>query len=197
MCVRQGRAHPRLRARDRAAPAERDGAIAHENGASVFLHTAPVRRRPRRTHAAGGARPARAAEGRRTVALVSEIATPSNTSSPLKMITAPPSACTCADAERSGAHPSHRAACTAARSDASCAAQRTRHARACAACGCRVRGSMCVVQRLLFTLLQFVKTYQLTYTAILRLFDHIRLRCCCLQGTASSASASTGASTAK
>ncbi len=55
---------------------------------------------------------------------------------------------------------------------------------------------MCVVQRLLFTLLQFLKTYQLTYTAILRLLDHIRLRCCCLQGTASSASASTGASTA-
>ncbi len=45
VCVRQGRAH-RLRARDRAAPSERDGAIVHGNYASVTLRTALVRRRP-------------------------------------------------------------------------------------------------------------------------------------------------------
>ena len=100
VCVRQGRAH-RLRARDRAVPSERDGAIAHGDCASVPLHTAPVRRRPA-ARTQPRARPARAAEGRRTVALVSEIATPSNTSSPLNMKTAPPFTCTRADAEALG-----------------------------------------------------------------------------------------------
>ena len=96
-----GRAH-RPRARDRAAPSERDGAIEHVDCASGILHTAPVRRRPA-ARSQPRARPARAAEGRRAVALVSEIATPSNTSAPLTMITAPPLICTRADAERSGA----------------------------------------------------------------------------------------------
>jgi hypothetical protein len=45
VCSRQGWAH-RPRARDRAAPSERDGAIAHDNCASAPLRTAPVRRRP-------------------------------------------------------------------------------------------------------------------------------------------------------
>jgi hypothetical protein len=45
-CVRQGRAHIRPRARDRAAPSERDGAIDHEDCASAILRTAPVRDRP-------------------------------------------------------------------------------------------------------------------------------------------------------
>jgi hypothetical protein len=97
-----GRAH-RPRARDRAVPAERDGAIGHENCSTVPLHTAPVRRRPAPARRPEG-RPARASRGRRTVAFVSEIATPSNTSSPRIMATAPPFLCTRADAERSGAH---------------------------------------------------------------------------------------------
>jgi hypothetical protein len=63
----------------------------HRSGAG------PPRARSRR------GRPACAAEGRRAVALVSEIATPSNTSSPLNMATTPPFICTRADAERSGA----------------------------------------------------------------------------------------------
>ena len=94
-----GRAH-RLRARDRAAPSERDGAIGHDNCASVFLHTTRRRSGAGPPHARSRrGRPARAAEGRRAVALVSEIATPSNTSSPLSMAITPPFACTRTDAE--------------------------------------------------------------------------------------------------
>jgi hypothetical protein len=125
--IAPGRAH-RPRARDRAVPAERDGAFEHVKCATLSLRTAPVRRRPAARSQPRG-RPARAAEGRRAVALVSEIATPSNTSSPLNMNTTPPDACTRADAERSGAP------CSCMRSrDASGGG--TAHA-TCAACGCR------------------------------------------------------------
>jgi hypothetical protein len=84
------------------------------------MKTAPPRSCAR--HRSGAGPPWHVAEGptgarvrrRRTVALVSEIATPSNTSSPLNIKTAPPYACTRADAERWGAHPSHRVTWVAA-----------------------------------------------------------------------------------
>jgi hypothetical protein len=94
--IAPGRAHRRPRARDRAAPSERDGTTDHVNCASVTLHKTLVRRRPAARTQLRAARQ----RGRRTVALVSEIATPSNTSSPLPTVIAPPFACTRADAER-------------------------------------------------------------------------------------------------
>ncbi len=101
VCSRQGWAH-RPRARDRAAPSKRDGAIEHVNCATATLHMAPVRRWPRPGTSPEGPTGARVRR-RRAVALVSEIATPSNTSAPLPMATAPPLTCTRVDAEGSGA----------------------------------------------------------------------------------------------
>ncbi len=62
VCSRQGWAHCRPRARDRAVPSERDGAIEHDNCASATLHTAPVRHKAARTQPEGptGARGRRA-----------------------------------------------------------------------------------------------------------------------------------------
>ncbi len=109
-------------------------------------------------------RPARAAKGRRAVALVSEIATPSNTSSPLLMVTAPPSNCTRADAERSG----ELFACMRSR-DASRGG--TAHATCASMCRMRmpcVQTNTCAMLRLLFNLLQVHKNCQLVITATLQ-----------------------------
>ncbi len=192
-CAGPGRAH-RLRVRDRAAPSERDGAIEHVNCATLHLHTAPVRRRPAAARSRGP--PGARVRGRRAVALVLEIATPSSTSSPFCMSTAPPYACTRADAGALGRaiqlHAQPR--CDASRGGTAHATDMRIHAPHADAV--RANKHVCKM-RWGFKLLQVRKNYQLAitdyFTSIPTTYSCSN---CCRLGTRSSTRASASARSA-